>query len=118
MNATDRNAEHLRPRLLSKLSISGFIAIAGLVSTGVGHAAEDATVGAAQRELKRQQYYYGEITNQLDDATRSAVRRFQIRRGLNVSGDLDSSTLAVLATNENATAAAPATTSTEEQPPA
>ena len=54
-------------------------------------------VGHAQRELKRQQFYSGEITQNLDDSTSAAVRRYQIRQGLEVTGQLDSKTLASLA---------------------
>jgi len=69
------------------------------------YGAADGPVAAIQESLKRQQYYSGEINGNFDDATRAAVRRFQIRQSLKVTGELDAATLEGLAAGEKALAA-------------
>src|SRR4051794_10128860 len=88
-----RRRFELSRRLKQSLCGATAMALAGATLP----AAEDPMIGTAQRELKRQQFYTGEITNTMDDATREAVRKLQIRRGLKVTGELDGATLAVLA---------------------
>jgi peptidoglycan hydrolase-like protein with peptidoglycan-binding domain len=88
-----------------------------MAAVGADPVAADETIGAAQRELKRQQYYAGEITNTLDAATAAAIRRFQVRRGLKITGSLDDVTLAVLATKEPGADEILAATA-DERPPA
>ncbi len=56
----------------------------------------DDTIARAQQALKDQGFYYGEITGQKDTDTTAAIRRYQIRNGLHVSGDLDKETLQAL----------------------
>src|SRR5690349_16459503 len=53
----------------------------------------DQTVSDVQRSLKEQGFYYGEITGQKDADTTAAIRRFQIRNGLEITGDLNDETL-------------------------
>lgn len=52
----------------------------------------DTSTEQVQRTLKEQGFYYGEITGQLDTDTAAAVRRYQIRNGLKVTGELDAET--------------------------
>lgn len=52
----------------------------------------DPAVAAAQEKLKSQGFYYGAITGQKDADTVAALRRFQIRNGLKITGALDSET--------------------------
>jgi peptidoglycan hydrolase-like protein with peptidoglycan-binding domain len=54
--------------------------------------ADDLTRTVQQR-LKDQGFYYGEVDGQGGDETSAAIRRFQIRRGLQVTGQLDDATL-------------------------
>jgi peptidoglycan hydrolase-like protein with peptidoglycan-binding domain len=42
--------------------------------------------------LKDQGFYYGEITGRKDGDTTAAIRRYQIRNGLKITGELDSET--------------------------
>jgi peptidoglycan hydrolase-like protein with peptidoglycan-binding domain len=56
----------------------------------------DSTVQQAQEELKEQGYYFGQINGDKDADTVAAVRRFQIRNGLQVTGELDQETLRAL----------------------
>ncbi len=56
----------------------------------------DSTVQQAQEELKEQGYYFGEINGDKNADTIAAIRRFQIRSGLQVTGELDQETLRAL----------------------
>lgn len=49
-----------------------------------------------QTELKNQGFYYGEVDGQSGTEMASAVRRYQIRNGLEVTGTLTQETLAAL----------------------
>ncbi|MFN2508652.1 MAG: peptidoglycan-binding protein [Chthoniobacterales bacterium] len=51
-------------------------------------AQSDPGIASAQRALKDQGFYYGEITGQKDADTTAAIRRYQIRNGLQITGDL------------------------------
>lgn len=93
------------------------VAVSLFVSLFTGFA-DDAT-RAAQAALKEQGFYYGEVTGQKDADTTAAIRRFQIRNGLQVTGDLTAETLRSLGVRSSASAA-PATraTPTSTPPPA
>jgi peptidoglycan hydrolase-like protein with peptidoglycan-binding domain len=56
----------------------------------------DSTVQEAQQELKEQGYYFGQINGEKDADTVAAIRRFQIRSGLPITGELDEQTLRTL----------------------
>ncbi len=58
----------------------------------VGSLRADETIASAQRALKNQGFYYGEITGRKDADTSAAIRRYQIRNGLKITGELDSET--------------------------
>jgi peptidoglycan hydrolase-like protein with peptidoglycan-binding domain len=49
-----------------------------------------------QQRLKDQGFYYGEVDGQGGEETSAAIRRFQIRHGLKVTGQLDDNTLRTL----------------------
>src|SRR5262245_40239382 len=53
----------------------------------------DQMVESVQRALKEQGFYYGEVTGQLSSDLTAAIRRYQIRSGLQVNGQLNSETL-------------------------
>src|SRR6266404_5052952 len=53
----------------------------------------DALVQNVQEALKDQGFYYGEITGTKDADTTAAIRRYQIRNGLQITGDLNDKTL-------------------------
>jgi peptidoglycan hydrolase-like protein with peptidoglycan-binding domain len=72
----------------------------------------DSTVQQAQEELKEQGYYFGEINGDKNADTIAAIRRFQIRSGLQVTGELDQETLHAL----HAASASTATTTATPQP--
>jgi len=56
----------------------------------------DSTVQQAQEALKEQGYYYGQVTGDKNADTTAAIRRFQIRNGLKVTGELNEETLRAL----------------------
>lgn len=53
----------------------------------------DDTIANAQQELKDQGFYYGQVTGEKNADTNAAIRRFQIRNGLQVTGELNDETL-------------------------
>ena len=71
----------------------------------------DSTVQEAQQELKEQGYYFGQVNGDKDADTIAAIRRFQIRSGLPVSGELDEQTLRTL---HSGTASSSAPTNTPQ----
>src|SRR4051812_18033053 len=52
----------------------------------------DPAIQSAQQKLKDQGFYYGEITGKQDADTTAAIRRYQIRNGLQITGDLNAET--------------------------
>jgi peptidoglycan hydrolase-like protein with peptidoglycan-binding domain len=52
----------------------------------------DQAVASVQQKLKDQGFYYGEIHGQKDADTTAAIRRYQIRNGLQITGELDAET--------------------------
>jgi peptidoglycan hydrolase-like protein with peptidoglycan-binding domain len=75
----------------------------------------DQTIESAQQALKNQGFYYGEITGRKDADTTAAIRRYQIRNGLKITGDLDVETQRSLGTS--AARSARTTTRPEASPP-
>jgi peptidoglycan hydrolase-like protein with peptidoglycan-binding domain len=69
-----------------------FIAAALLIVTAVA----DDRVRDVQVELKNQGFFYGNIDGKEGPETGAAIRRFQIRNGLQVTGTLSDETLAAL----------------------
>ena len=59
---------------------------------------------AIQQRLKDQGFYYGEVNGQGGDETSAAIRRYQIRHGLKVSGQLNDETLHSLGMSRNGAA--------------
>lgn len=61
----------------------------------------DQTVQSVQQALKDQGFYYGNVTGEKSAETTAAVRRYQIRNGLQVTGNMDPQTLHLLNVNSN-----------------
>jgi peptidoglycan hydrolase-like protein with peptidoglycan-binding domain len=57
-----------------------------------------------QQRLKDQGFYYGEVDGQGGDETSAAIRRYQIRFGLRVTGQLNDETLHSLGLSSNSAA--------------
>ena len=69
----------------------------------------DPKIAAVQQALKSHVLYLGEVTGEIDNATAAAITRFQARRGLEVTGELNEETLQALGLDR--APPAPATTS-------
>lgn len=72
---------------------------------------------AVQQSLKDQGFYYGEVNGRGGDETSAAIRRYQIRRGLKVTGQLNDETLHALGVSSRG-AGRPAPGYQEEEGPA
>src|SRR5206468_10793973 len=59
----------------------------------MGAARADQTVQSVQQALKDQGFYYGNVTGEKSAETTAAIRRYQIRNGLQVTGDINPETL-------------------------
>lgn len=75
-----------------------------LISLGVANLHADEQVRVAQEQLKNQGFYYGQADGEPGAETSAAIRRYQIRNGLQVTGTLTQETLDALKTG-NARAA-------------
>ncbi len=64
----------------------------------------DQMIESVQQALKEQGFYYGEITGQMSADLTSAIRRYQIRSGLQVNGQLNGETLQSLGINSSSAA--------------
>src|SRR6266566_2500397 len=62
----------------------------------------DQLVERVQQALKDQGFYYGEISGEMNANVTAAIRRYQIRNGLQVSGELNSETLHSLGVDSSA----------------
>ncbi|MGH7981964.1 MAG: peptidoglycan-binding protein [Candidatus Udaeobacter sp.] len=67
----------------------------------VGFVRADQTVQSVQQALKDQGFYYGNVTGDKSAETTAAVRRYQIRNGLQVTGAMNAETLRSLNLNSN-----------------
>src|SRR5881275_3334121 len=63
-----------------------------ILLTSVGPLWADQAIQNVQQALKDQGFYYGEITGAKDADTTAAIRRYQIRNGLQVTGELNDET--------------------------
>lgn len=67
----------------------------------VGALLADPRIESVQQALKDEGFYYGEITGNKDAETTAAIRRYQIRNGLQITGDLNDETLKALGVNSS-----------------
>jgi peptidoglycan hydrolase-like protein with peptidoglycan-binding domain len=58
----------------------------------VAVAQSDPVIATVQQSLKDQGFYYGEVTGKKDSDTTAAIRRYQIRNGLQITGELNAET--------------------------
>ena len=93
--------------------------LVAVLALGVPARADEQTQ-AVQQALKDQGFYYGEVDGQPGPETDAAVRRYQIRQGLDVTGKLDAQTLGALdlgPKDDNALHAVPKPAPAETQAP-
>src|SRR4051812_9022997 len=66
------------------------LALAFLACSSMAFA--DPSIASAQQKLKDEGFYYGEINGEKDADTIAAIRRYQIRHGLQITGELNGET--------------------------
>lgn len=76
----------------------------------------DESVRSLQETLKHQGLYYGAVTGQKSAETTAAIRRYQIRQGLQITGELNEETLHSLRSSTHSVAAVSGASSTAAQP--
>jgi peptidoglycan hydrolase-like protein with peptidoglycan-binding domain len=76
----------------------------------------DPTIENVQRALKDQGFYYGDVTGEKNADTSAAIRRFQIRHGLQVTGELNDETFRSIQESASASPPAAATVAPSPQP--
>ena len=74
-----------------------------LCATGVLYA--DQAIRSLQQTLKDQGLYYGKVTGEKSAETSAAIRRYQIRNGLEVTGDINEETSRSIGSSTNSVAA-------------
>jgi peptidoglycan hydrolase-like protein with peptidoglycan-binding domain len=79
-----------------------FVVTLGAVS--LVHA--DQTIRSLQQTLKNQGFYYGAVTGEKSAETAAAIRRYQIRNGLKVTGEISEETTHSLNSSSSSVAAA------------
>jgi peptidoglycan hydrolase-like protein with peptidoglycan-binding domain len=79
-----------------------------LVATlcAAGFVQADQTIRSLQQTLKDKGLYYGTVTGEKSAETTAAIRRYQIRNGLKVTGETNEETLRSLGSSSNSVAAA------------
>jgi len=77
----------------------------------------DQLIERVQQALKDQGFYYGEVSGEMNANVTAAIRRYQIRNGLQVSGELNTETLQSLGIDSSASAR-PATKPVSPRPAA
>lgn len=74
---------------------------------GMGTLRADQTTSAVQQALKDQGFYYGNVTGEKTADTTAAIRRYQIRNGLQITGEIDAETLRSLGVGSGTARSAP-----------
>jgi peptidoglycan hydrolase-like protein with peptidoglycan-binding domain len=69
------------------------LSVLAFLATMIVSVRADALIENVQQALKDQGFYYGEITGTKDADTTAAIRRYQIRNGLQINGELNDETL-------------------------
>src|SRR5262249_15235521 len=64
-----------------------------LLFSGVSLVRADQSIVEVQKALKEQGFYYGDVTGTKTADTTAAIRRYQIRNGLQINGEIDAETL-------------------------
>jgi peptidoglycan hydrolase-like protein with peptidoglycan-binding domain len=73
-----------------------------LLATSFTVARADQKITEVQQNLKDQGFYYGDVNGEKNTETSDAIRRYQIRNGLSVTGELDEPTTQAIRKSEAA----------------
>jgi peptidoglycan hydrolase-like protein with peptidoglycan-binding domain len=76
----------------------------------------DQAIRSLQQTLKDRGFYYGAVTGDKSAETTAAIRRYQIRNGLQVTGDINEQTLRSVNSNAVASVSQPASKPATTQP--
>jgi peptidoglycan hydrolase-like protein with peptidoglycan-binding domain len=87
MNSGWRQASKTTLPMNRKLLVTALVLLAGLSAAWA-----DPAIESAQQKLKDDGFYYGEINGKKDADTTAAIRRYQIRNGLQITGELNPET--------------------------
>jgi peptidoglycan hydrolase-like protein with peptidoglycan-binding domain len=79
-----------------------WFALLALLLTGTAVLRADQTTAAVQQALKDQGFYYGDVNGEKTADTTAAIRRYQIRNGLQITGEIDAETLRSLGVGSGA----------------
>src|SRR5262245_20943837 len=82
----------------------------------VGLVRADEAIRSLQQILKDRGFYYGAVTGDKSAETTAAIRRYQIRNGLKVTGEINEETLRSVNSNGVASASQPASKPAAVQP--
>jgi len=95
------------------------IVLAGICFFAASAARADALMESVQKALKDQGFYYGEVSGRKDADTTAAIRRYQIRNGLQITGELNAETQKSLGLKGNVAArpSAPSPPPAQRPPP-
>src|SRR5438105_15065636 len=79
-----------------------------LVATlfAAGFVLADQTIRSLQQTLKDKGLYYGSVTGEKSAETAAAIRRYQIRNGLKVTGEINDETLRSIGSSSDSLAVA------------
>src|SRR6266576_1869238 len=79
-----------------------------LVATlcAAGFVQADQTIRSLQQTLKDKGLFYGSVTGEKSAETAAAIRRYQIRNGLKVTGEINDETLRSIGSRSDSVAAA------------
>ena len=83
------------------------LALLALLLAAAGALQADQITAAVQQALKEQGFYYGDVTGEKTADTTAAIRRYQIRNGLQVTGEIDAETLRSLGVGTGSARATP-----------
>jgi peptidoglycan hydrolase-like protein with peptidoglycan-binding domain len=95
-----------------------FARILGALALMAGAVHADDTLKAAQETLKAEGFYLGEVDGNPGSDTTAALRRYQIRNGLGVTGELDAATASALGLAARSAPAGPSAAQPGSIPPA
>ena len=100
---TNSLADRIVDSIVMKRALLFFVV--ALWAASFAHA--DPAIRSLQQTLKEQGFYYGAVTGEKSAETTAAIRRYQIRKGLRVSGELNEETFRSVQSSSKSAASRP-----------